>query len=86
MENDCDYHNNPREYYESILAKQIAQIILTSIHGETTPEAVKAKTQAVLSDTAFRKKVSKMNIHILKQSTPSMAAAVLDAMEGRSGN
>ena len=83
LQSNDAYHNNPRGYFALILAKQIAESLLKSLNIDASEEVLKKKTKAVFADKAFRKQISKMNIHNLKHSTAKMAESVLSAMEGR---
>lgn len=83
LENDCEYHNDPRGYFEQFLAKQIAVVLLNSLKKETSPEAVAAKAADVMADKAFKRASAKLTIHNLKHASAKTAESVLAAMEGR---
>lgn len=83
LESDEAYHNNPRGYFALTLAEKIAESLLRSSNQDASGETLKEKTKEVLADKAFKRQVSKINIHNLKHSTSKMADAVLSAMESR---
>ena len=81
FENDCEYHNDPRGYFEMFLAKQIAASLLNSLQQDTSKEAVEAKAAEVMADKTFKRVASKLPIHNLKHAPRKIVESILGTMK-----
>ena len=80
MSGDSPYKNNPREYFERNFTTKTAEHLLNSYHKDVTAESLKAMTEKLYSNKAYRSSINKLSMHMLNAAPQSLIDKMVKAL------